>query len=126
MIYDNREWKDLVGKTIAAVTLHPNRERLVIEFTDGTTATGTTFADCCSETWIDDLTVPVDAVGAEVLRYAESEEVPQDCPSKNPPAWTDQVQVYNSSIVTSRGEIIIDYRNSSNGYYGGSLDWSIR
>ena len=35
----------------------------------------------------------------------------------------DEVEFYGLSIKTDKGEIVIDYRNSSNGYYGGSLCW---
>ena len=35
----------------------------------------------------------------------------------------DVVAYYGCKISTNRGEILIDYRNDSNGYYGGSLWW---
>jgi hypothetical protein len=30
---------------------------------------------------------------------------------------------YGCKISTDKGEIVIDYRNDSNGYYGGNLSW---
>lgn len=30
---------------------------------------------------------------------------------------------YGCKITTGKGYALIDYRNSSNGYYGGSLSW---
>jgi len=33
------------------------------------------------------------------------------------------LQVYGLKICTDKGEIVIDYRNSSNGDYGGNLWW---
>lgn len=34
----------------------------------------------------------------------------------------DYIKVYRTTIVTDRGFIDIEYRNSSNGYYGGWLE----
>ena len=31
--------------------------------------------------------------------------------------------ITSMKITTDRGHIIVDYRNESNGYYGGSLSW---
>lgn len=36
------------------------------------------------------------------------------------------IQFYGFSIKTDRGDIEIDYRNSSNGYYGGNLSFDDR
>jgi hypothetical protein len=33
------------------------------------------------------------------------------------------IAFYGLKITTDKGDIIIDYRNSSNGYYGGNLSW---
>jgi hypothetical protein len=30
---------------------------------------------------------------------------------------------YRFRIMTDKGQILIEYRNSSSGYYGGSLSW---
>ena len=30
---------------------------------------------------------------------------------------------YGVKITTDKGHIVIDYRNASNGYYGGNLSW---
>lgn len=35
----------------------------------------------------------------------------------------DVVAYYGCKISTNKGDIVIDYRNSSNGYYGGNLAW---
>ena len=33
------------------------------------------------------------------------------------------LEVYGLKITTDKGDLVIDYRNSSNGYYGGNLSW---
>ncbi|MNC82782.1 hypothetical protein D3C76_1797080 [compost metagenome] len=35
----------------------------------------------------------------------------------------EYLQFYGAKISTDRGDMIIDYRNESNGYYGGDIHW---
>jgi predicted Mrr-cat superfamily restriction endonuclease len=58
--------------------------------------------------------VPVDLEGAEATSYAEQDmgETEKDY---------ETIKVYQTSFATPKGEIIVEYRNSSNGYYGGWL-----
>ena len=35
----------------------------------------------------------------------------------------DCVQYYGAKITTNKGDMVIDYRNDSNGYYGGEIVW---
>ena len=35
----------------------------------------------------------------------------------------DVLQFYGFKITTTRGVCVIDFRNESNGYYGGELSW---
>lgn len=44
-------------------------------------------------------------------------------PDLGTPPDDECIKYYGFKITTSKGHIIIDYRNSSNGYYGGSLEW---
>jgi hypothetical protein len=125
--YSHEPEDRMSGRVIDNVELSDDQSRITITFADGTRAVGSTNADCCSETWVEALTVPPDIKGATVTGYSWSEDVPQDTPTTNAPADTflDQIEVYGEAIATDRGEIIIEYRNSSNGYYGGSLDWTV-
>jgi len=34
----------------------------------------------------------------------------------------DEVAYYGLRITTTKGRAVLDYRNTSNGYYGGGLD----
>lgn len=117
----------LVGRVIRSVGLSSDRDEITVTFTDGTTATAHTEGDCCSQTWIEHLTVPPDIDGAEITGYSWAEDVPQDTRSVNVPTdvYLDEIEVYGEAIRTTRGEILIEFRNSSNGYYGGSLEWSV-
>lgn len=110
----------LVGKTITAIDIAEDREALRFVLADGELIVRTD-ADCCSYTWIEHVELPALGFPAVVVAI-EDLDMPDGAPSefrKDP----DSLQFYGCKITTDRGEIAIDYRNDSNGYYGGSLSW---
>jgi len=110
----------LVGKTITGLTVSDDRERLVVSTTDGD-ITATVDAECCSYTWIENVELPALGFPAMVVSVCNL-----DMPGAEDHVFCedpDEVEFYGLSIKTDKGEIVIDYRNSSNGYYGGSLCW---
>jgi hypothetical protein len=106
-----------VGKTITGMKIATDKEALLIQCTDGDHIVKVD-ADCCSHTWIEHIELP--ALGFPALVTAV-----EDLDLNKEPTETDgdYIQFYGCKIVTDRGEIVIDYRNSSNGYYGGSITW---
>jgi len=76
-------------------------------------------ADCCSHTWIEHVELPALGFPALVM-VAENLDMNKAAEDTDD---GDYIQFYGFKITTDRGEIVIDYRNSSNGYYGGSLSW---
>lgn len=111
----------LIGKTITAIEIAEDREALRFVLADGELIVQVD-ADCCSYTWIEDVELP--ALGFPALVTAVEE---LDMPEKTEPSkfheGPDVLAFYGCKITTDRGEIVIDYRNDSNGYYGGSLTW---
>lgn len=107
----------LIGKTITALYLADDQQAMrcdvgpeqIIARADG---------DCCSHTWIEHVEDPESIIGSEVLSASDismsREEEEKD---------GDHIQFYGFKIQTVKGACVIDYRNSSNGYYGGSLEW---
>lgn len=73
--------------------------------------------DCCSSTWIEHVEKPALGFPAVVVSV--------DALDRGPDEEQDYGRIahYGCKITTDRGEIIIDYRNESNGYYGGNLSW---
>jgi hypothetical protein len=73
-------------------------------------------ADCCSHTWINDLTGVPNVLGKQVTAVEDIE-----CAS---PIESDDelIRFYAKEFRTTGGVLTVSYRNSSNGYYGGSLD----
>lgn len=110
----------LVGKTLTGMKIAADRQALLFQTSEGEVVVGVD-ADCCSYTWIEHIELPALGFPATVVSVADL-DLPDGKPSefhKDP----DSLQFYGCKIVTDRGEIVIDYRNDSNGYYGGSLSW---
>ena len=111
--------KALVGKTIKSFTLAEDGDHITFHCDEGDITLGTE-GDCCSQTWIESIDTPKNLKG-KVLS-AEEIEVP-DLGNVDGKRHTgvDQVSYYGLKVVTSKGHSVIDYRNDSNGYYGGNL-----
>lgn len=104
----------MLGRPIRAVVLAPDKCSIRFEFQDGAAQVFGVEGDCCSRSWIEHLTVPDDVDGAELVTVTESmmetDDHEHEC-----------LKVYSTTFRTNRGDIVVEYRNSSNGYYGGWL-----
>lgn len=111
----------LIGKTLTGMKIAADRQALLFQTRDGDILVRVD-ADCCSYTWVESVELPALGFPAVVTAVEDLEMPEQAEPSK---FHTDpEVLVfYGCKISTDRGEIVIDYRNDSNGYYGGSLSW---
>ena len=108
---------DLVGKTIHSVELTSDKK--AIKFvTDAGDVVAKCDGDCCSSTWIEHVLLPFKGFPAKVTAVDELE-----MPDLGSPDKYDVIQYYGCAIRTESGDITIDYRNESNGYYGGDLSW---
>ena len=107
----------LIGKKIIDLKIASDRKALLFIFDEGQTISMAD-ADCCSETWIENIEFPADTY-PYLVTHAEDIDMPDlgDMPH------CDVVSYYGFKIQTDKGDIIIDYRNDSNGYYGGNLSW---
>lgn len=107
--------KQLIGKTLTKVELAA--DQMAIRFTLGDeTIVAKCDADCCSHTWIEDIEMPAGGLPATVL-----DAIDLDLPSQDKDG--DLLQFYGLRLITDKGDLVLDYRNESNGYYGGSLSW---
>lgn len=111
----------LIGKTLLGMKIAEDRQALLFQTTDGDIVVDVD-ADCCSYTWVEGVELP--ALGFPALVTAVDDlDMPQD---DKPSAFhkdPESLAFYGCKITTDKGEIVIDYRNDSNGYYGGSLTW---
>ncbi len=112
----------LIGKTLLSIQLAKDRQVIKFNLSDGEVV-ALCDADCCSYTWIEEISHPTLGYPA-LVRSVEDLNLPQE-PVKSSTFHknADSLAFYGFKIVTDKGEITIDYRNDSNGYYGGSLTW---
>ena len=75
-------------------------------------------ADCCSSSWIEHITIPSGIEGKTITGVKDARMKPHTPVAQD--SW-EFIAVYHTAFATDAGEIIVEYRNSSNGYYGGWL-----
>lgn len=108
----------LIGKTITEMKIADDKLALLFRTTDGDVIARAD-ADCCSSTWIEHVELPALGFPATVLGLDDL-----DLPDEDVEDDDDHcIRFYGFKITTDRGHIVIDYRNESNGYYGGDLCW---
>lgn len=108
----------LIGKTINAMKIAEDKKAILFETTEGNLVARAD-GDCCSSTWIENIELPVNGFPAKVISVEDL-----DLPNKKTKNEDyDVIAFYGCKITTDKGDIVIDYRNSSNGYYGGNLCW---
>lgn len=102
-------------KKINGIKIDSTRECILFE-TDSGLVGWETDGDCCSESWIEHIEGVGSIINSEILSVeeingGEIEGTRQDVDS-----------IYFFKIKTTKGYAQIEMRNSSNGYYGGSLE----
>ena len=114
---------DPVGKTIDNVFINQDLTAFKFIFADATEIFLNTDADCCSETWVEHINNFEYAVGA-TIEETKTTDLGYAIPTRQ-----ECDQLYSATIVCTRNEyprrveLDIEFRNSSNGYYGGSIEW---
>jgi hypothetical protein len=112
--------KPFIGRTITGVWRGSGD--VAFTFDDGTTIYCAPEGDCCSHSWVEHVSGVADAIGATVDSVDVNPEIATH-DDANHEAY-DVLALYGISLITTRGHRIdIDYRNESNGYYGGWLNW---
>lgn len=118
------EMDALVGKKIISVSINPDKTTLKFNLEAGPfnlpfiafDAEG----DCCSNSWFNNITGIANLLGEEVVEVESKAE-----PSESKPNTTDhgeeEMSYYGVTLKTKKGFCDIEFRNSSNGYYGGYL-----
>jgi hypothetical protein len=108
----------LIGKTIVGIDLTTDRVAIRFRLASGEQVVATCDAYCCSSTWIEHVSLPERGCPATVIDVSEI-----SMPDLGQMPGRDVVQYYGFQVRTDKGDLTIDYRNESNGYYGGSLSW---
>ena len=108
----------LPGKTITRVELAEDHKAIKFVLQDGESVVAKTDGDCCSNSWIEHVSLPAGGFPATVL---SEEEVEMPNVPDNP--YGDVTRRYGFKLVTDKGYFELEFRNESNGYYGGNLSW---
>lgn len=114
-------FKELIGKTIDEIVLDKSRENLYFySKKDDLWFHYYAYGDCCSNSWFEHVGSDLaDDQPVKVFSVLEREMPPDDNNSKD----NECLAFYGWSLVTDRGYLDIEMRNSSNGYYGGSVQF---
>lgn len=106
----------LVGLTILAISW--DEASITFHTAEKGSITAHAYGDCCSYSWVESVEEPARGYPAKVFGVREVElpwpAVNREC---------DVLKDYGLRITTDNGDIDIDYRNDSNGYYGGWLEF---
>ena len=105
----------LEGKTISRILIAEDKEALKFETTEGDVI-AIAYGDCCSTTWVEHVDLPARGFPALVQSVSNL-----DLDKPDEESEYSVIQFYGLKITTNNGDIVIDYRNESNGYYGGDL-----
>ncbi len=119
---DNVKLDDLVGRRIHEVRINDDKTVIAFETCDGRAAFYTE-GDCCSNSWIEHVQNAENLAGAIVLSVDHI-----DMPNPDDQSQGEYVQAYGLKIglgngigngIGARHPFELEYRNASNGYYGG-------
>ena len=108
----------LVGKKVTAVYVADDKHAIRFDVEGADPIIAKVDADCCSHTWIEYVETPENLLGT--VTAVEDLDMPQkDYDTQK----YDCLTFYGCKLSTEKGSCLLDYRNESNGYYGGSLEW---
>lgn len=116
--------QELIGKTIEKIFVSEDEGDLSFVCKDGEVVGYTAYGNCCSSTWFDSIT-GVEALIGQTVLTCESVSV-EVAESRNniEGHYIEEMSDYGYKLTTEKGHVDIVYRNSSNGYYGGSADFN--
>ena len=111
----------MIGQIVERIFINEDQSVIKFQFLNKAVGYFVTESDCCSETWFADI-IGVKALleSGEILRIElKSMDLSQDNRSRQ-----DSDEFYSIELTTNRGVCTFAFRNSSNGYYGGSAHYT--
>lgn len=110
---------ELIGKKITGMWVSNDQSILAFDTDQGVIAYDA-WGDCCSETWFADITGVGALIGGTVQT---ADEVSMDGYNVEDGRTRQECdEAYGYKLTTDKGYADIVFRNSSNGYYGGSIE----
>lgn len=114
--------EELIGKRIIKIFVSQDQSQIVFETNMGQ-ITYDANGDCCSESWFADITGGLALLGATVDEVTEVERENEEAYLTDGRTRQQSDVVYGYKFKTTKGWADIWFRNSSNGYYGGWLEF---
>jgi hypothetical protein len=116
-MYIDGDLEKLIGKTVTGLRISEEKQFLTFETTSGEFGYYTD-GDCCSISWIEHFEGVENLIGKAILKIEE-----KDISARPDPDPEDHgcLQIYGFEFTTEKGTALLDFRNDSNGYYGGNL-----
>jgi hypothetical protein len=105
----------LIGETILEVIISDDKDEITF-ITDGGRRRYLAYGDCCSRSWIETTGPIEDIIGQKIISTEEHGMNELDV------EYGNVVRVYQDTLKTEKISWNIEYRNESNGFYGGSLE----
>lgn len=112
----------VLGRVLKNIAVAQDRQRVVFSFDDNHgDVSYIAEGECCSQSWIEHIEQPPDVSGATIMYVRElaKENLPNG--TQGYAGAGDSVTKYQTVFRTDRGDVVLEYRNDSNGYYGGEL-----
>jgi len=113
--------KELIGKKIVKVEIDSKQQHYLRFTTDtGEQLVYLADGDCCSESWFYSVS-GLDCLLGQIVTAVEQinmGEIAEDGKSRQ-----ESDELYSVKLTTGRGVADVEFRNSSNGYYGGNVEF---
>lgn len=113
--------KDLIGRKIVDIQINDEKDALKFVFESGLPIWLSAVGDCCSSSWFENLS-GVEALIGHTINEVLDREMPPDQDNTGGPEYGECIRFYGWTFVTGYGRADLEMRNSSNGYYGGSIE----
>jgi len=120
--------KELIGKTINKITRPKGIDTLICFETSDGDFVYQTEGDCCSTSWFEHFEGIHNLIGHEISSVEEIDIgkvflIGSYGPVDEYGEEHDCLQLYGIKLTTELGNSRIEFRNSSNGYYGGWVEF---
>lgn len=114
--------QSLVGRKVERFELSEDKTVMTFHLDGGARLVGELDADCCSESWVEHVDAPIDGLTVEKVTETSAEDLGYGTRQEYDQVWF--LRVAGAERYTSRG-CTVEFRNSSNGYYGGWVNWRL-
>ncbi len=108
----------LIGTRVNEILLNADKTKILFKTDKGDFAFYAD-GDCCSYSWIQHFDGVQNLLGEVVVDLDDKDlsNRPDEAPDEH-----DVLSIYGYEFKTAKGCATLDFRNDSNGYYGGSLE----